>query len=413
MLLALDQIKEQIDSQMATLTQDIRDLKSAVLSTRRQSMNVPVSATYSAPELVTPVERPSDKQFRSAAKRLTRVMTRVDGQLSFTRESSPVPPVPSSSPPPVAPIAPQMTGNSLVSDERASRMVADLKTQFDEVQHLRRDMGVMRQIYTDFITSTKEALGAVRAQAQNVRELANQKVGGARAYIDTGKARLDTRSQGILTRMDDLQDTVEGIRDDVLKRRMTPKPVVVKSLKADIASSAAELESLTEMITTTKPIWKQTWEEELQNIVEEQQFLSHQEELIKDLVEDHKELAKVFGRIEDVASHRVVRTRQPAFRPPPPDEGHEGLSTVMLEIRGAQVDSHVRLKAIEENQRLRDRERAAKSDEFQEELAGFVDGKKLKMIGGAEEAERVRQLRNDMVLKAMFQTTAPLQYSSK
>jgi len=84
-----------------------------------------------------------------------------------------------------------------------------------------------------------------------------------------------------------------------------------------------------------------------------------------------------------------------------------------LEIRGAQVDSHVRLKAIEENKRLRDRERAAKSDEFQEELAGFVDGKKLKMIGGAEEAERVRQLRNDMVLKAMFQTTAPLQYSSK
>jgi len=399
---------------MSSLVQDIRELKTAVMSTRRQSVNVVVPAAHSAPDLVSPpTERPSDKQFQNAAKRLTRVMTRVDGSLLFGRESSPAPGASTSSPPPAAPIAPQMTGSSLVSDERASRIVADLKTQFDEVQHLRRDMGVMRQIYSDFITSTKEALGAVRAQAQSVRELANQKVGGARAYIDTGKVKLDTRSQDILTRMDDLQDTVEGIRDDVLKRRMTPKPAVMKSLKADIASSATVLESLTEMITTIKPMWKQTWEEELQNIVEEQQFLSHQEELIKDLLEDHNELAKVFSRIEDVASHRVVRTRQPVFRPPPIDEGHEGLSTVMLEIRGAQVDSDVRLKAIEENQRLRDREQAARSDEFQEELKGFVDGKKLKMIGGAEEAERVRQHRNDMVLKAMFQTTAPLQYSSK
>lgn len=88
--------------------------------------------------------------------------------------------------------------------------------------------------------------------------------------------------------------------------------------------------------------------------------------------------------------------------PPPPEEGHGGLSTVMLELQNAQVDPEKRMKAIAANQRTREKELAGRSDEFEEELKGFVGGKKLKMTGGAEEAERVRQKRNDMTLRAMF-----------
>ena len=35
-------------------------------------------------------------------------------------------------------------------------------------------------------------------------------------------------------------------------------------------------------------------------------------------------------------------------------------------------------------------------------VSGFVAGKKLRMTGGAEEVERVRQRRNELTLKAMF-----------
>ena len=388
------------------MAQEIRDLKKTVSSNNRQSIQIPVTAIPTTP---TPTpERPTDKHFANVAKRLTRVMTKPENYMSLSASINGGAPF---QPPPAAPLAPQMTGNSLVSDERASRMVSDLKTQFDEIQHLRRDMGAMRQIYMDFIGSTKESLAGLRTQTQGVRELANAKAGSARAFIDAGKSKLDTRTQNILQRIDELQDTVEAVRDDVLKRRISPKPAIVRSLKADIASTAAELKSLSEMIVSVKPTWKTTWEKELENIVEEQNFLQHQEGLIDDLLEDHKELAKVFARVEDVASHRGVgvRTRSgPTFRPPAPEEGHEGLSTVMLEIRGAaQTDPDKRLKAIEANQKLRDKERMGRTDEFQEELSSFVDGKKLKMTGGAEEAERVRQVRNDLVMRAMFQT-APL-----
>ncbi|CCM06684.1 uncharacterized protein FIBRA_08971 [Fibroporia radiculosa] len=252
---------------------------------------------------------------------------------------------------------------------------------------------------------TKESLGTLRTQTQSVRQLASTKVGGARAYIDDGKAKLDSRSQNALTKMEELQDTVENIKEDVIKRNVSPKPLVIKAVKADMEAVTAELQSLKEHIQTVKPMWKKTWEAELQNIVEEQQFLQHQEEFLSDLLEDNKAVLEVYGHVEKVitlrgASSRASRGR--GFKPPPMDEGHTGLSTVMLEIRGAAVDQERRLKAIAANEKIREKELASRSDEFQSELNGFVVGKKLKMTGGAEEVERVRQRRNEQTLKAMF-----------
>jgi hypothetical protein len=302
----------------------------------------------------------------------------------------------------------QMTGGSMLSDY-SSRVVTDLKTQFDEVQNLRRDLGILRQLYTEFMKQTKESLGMLRGQTQSVKQLANTTVGGARGYIDSGKKRLDVRSQNVLTDVEKLQDTVEGVKDDVLKKHITPKAHYLKAIKKDIDSVATELESLKEHITTIRPMWKKTWEEELQNIVEEQQFLSHQEEFLSDLLEDHKAVVEVYGHVEKVitlrgsGSGRMPRNR--SFRPPVPDEGHTGLSTVMLEIRGAAVDPDKRMKAIEASQKTREKELASRSDDLQAELTEFVGGKKLKMTGGADEAERVRQRRNELTMKAMFNGT--------
>lgn len=297
----------------------------------------------------------------------------------------------------------QMTGNSVLS-EYSNRVVTDLKTQFDEVQNLRRDLGIMRQLYTEFMKSTKDSLGVLRTQTKSVKQLATTSVGGARGYIESGKAQLDMRTQNVLTKVEELQDTVEGVKDDVLKRNITPKPALFRSIKEDIAKVTTELKSLNDHIKTVTPMWKKTWEEELQNLIEEQQFLNHQEEFVNDLLEDHKAVLEIYGHVEKVISIRGSGSgRKPGLRtytPRQAEEGHNGLSTVMLEIRGAAVDPDKRMKAIAANQKNREKELANKADEFQEEL--FVGAKKLKMTGGAEEAERVRQRKNEMTLKAMF-----------
>ena len=341
-----------------------------------------VMAMNATPHLAS---RPTERQFQTAARQITKVQAQQHHQ------------------PAAGPLVPQLTGASDFSSV-SPRIVADLKTQFDEVQNIRRDLGVMRQLYLDFVSSTKESLGSLKTQAGAVRQVANTKVGGARMAISTGKAKLDKRSQDTLTEIEDLQDTVENLKEDVLKRHVTPQGFVLRRIKDKIAKTNTELESLQQHISVIRPAWKKTWEEELQNIVEEQQFLTHQEELIEDLIEDHKALSEVWGHVEKVISIRGATSsaRLKTFRPLPPDEGHSGLSTVMLEIRGAQIDPEKRMKAIEAQQRARKLEMEGRGDEFEDELKGFVQGKKLKMTGGAEEVERVRQKKNEMAFKAMF-----------
>lgn len=398
--LALDQIKQHIDIQISGLSQELRDLRKAVADSRAQP-RPSFSPALPDPPAPAPANRPTDRQLQTVARRLSRMNTRDDTStptpmsmsLSLSQSSQP--------------LQPQMTGASITS-EYSNRVVGDLRTQFDEVQNLRRDLGIMRQLYTEFSKQTKAQLGALKTQTVKVRQMASTQVSGARAYIDTGKTKLDLRSQTVLTKMEELQDTVESVKDDVLKRNVSPKANVLRSVKEDTAAMAAELESLKEHIKTIKPMWKKTWGEELQSIVEEQQFLNHQEEFLADLLEDHKAVVEVFGHVEKVISLKgqaaAKGVKLKSYRPPPPpEEGqHGGLSTVMLEIQSAQVDPEKRMKAIAANQRSREKELAGRSDEFEEELKGFVGGKKLKMTGGAEEAERVRQRRNELTLRAMF-----------
>lgn len=389
----LDQIKQHIDAQISTLSTDLKELKSAITQNRRLSHHPSPIVAHEFVESTPIADRPTDKQFQHIARRLSRIVG--DSQSPFIQ-----PEMTGQS----LQLQPQMTGASVMS-EYSNRVVNDLKTQFDEVQNLRRDLGIMRQLYTEFMKSTKESLNALRTQTQSVKQLASAKVGGARSFIDSGKSKLDTRSQNVLTKVEELQDTVESLKDDVIKRQVTPKPQLLKTIQEDVASTAAELSSLKDHMDTIKPMWKKTWEEELQNIVEEQGFLSHQEELLADLLEDHKALADVVDHVQKVVNLRgntPNRSARGRFKALPADEGHGGISTVMMEIRGAAVDPEKRLKAIAANQKNRERELASRSDAFQNELTGFVSGKKLKMTGGTEEAERVRQKRNELALKAMF-----------
>ncbi|KIP02833.1 hypothetical protein PHLGIDRAFT_111593 [Phlebiopsis gigantea 11061_1 CR5-6] len=395
----LDQIKQHIDTQIGSLAQDIKDLRTTVAQTRRNSFPPPMIVGQPLSESTPTAPRPSDRQLRNVARRLSKMLPPPEDETTPRGTPEPVPAQTTG-----MALQPQMTGASVTS-EYSTRIVNDLKTQFDEVQNLRRDLGIMRQLYTDFMKQTKDSLGALRTQTQTVRQLANAKVGGARAYIDDGKNKLDNRSQTVLTKMEELQDTVEAIKDDVLKRNIQPRPQVLRSVKADVDAAAAELENLKDHIQTVKPMWKKTWEEELQNIVEEQQFLTHQEEFLHDLLEDHKAVVEVYGHVEKVISLRgsgSAKARARSFRPPAPEEGHNGLSTVMLELRGSGADAERRMKAIAATEKQREKDLKNRPDEFQSELSTFVGGRKLKMTGGADEIERVRQKRNDMVLKAMF-----------
>jgi chromosome segregation ATPase len=281
-----------------------------------------------------------------------------------------------------------------MSPAAASKLVTDIRGYFDEVQNVRRDLAVLKQIYAEYGTQHKDLLATLRAQIDRVKTLAATQPSAGRAFIEAGKKKLDTRSQDLLTKVEALMDTVEVMRDDVTVRRMRPLPGKLAEMRKEIEDAQTEMQDLRVYINTVRPSWKKTWSNELQNVVEEERFLKHQEEMLHELAEDHRDLSDMFDIIDELMKKQPsastsrgsgTKVGLKEYVPPEPDASHEGLSTVLSEVQSLAVDPEKRLRAIALAEKARDKELADRKndDAFAAELGGFVDGKMLKKTGGS------------------------------
>lgn len=409
----LDQVKQHLDLTLGVITRELREVKQALSDREQREASVianAVAATHQQHQaLAVPVRSPeinlggnkfSDREFAAAGQRVA----------SF-KQASPRPGDDEGDHSRRAPSA-----DSGAEAAFGLRMAQDLKDQYDEVVALRREMAILRQLQGDFSTDVGGLLKRMKEQSSKVRSIAATEVSAERNFIIAGKSRLDTSSQEVLTSIEDLQDLVDDLKLDVIQRGVKPKPATLKKIAADISHATRGLEDLEKYVQTVKPTWKKTWEAELQNIVDEQEFLNHQEGLIADLRDDHVALQDVYENIQQVVKLRGAGRASaggPAggapgsrFVPPLPEEGHEGLSTVMLEVRGQHIDHERRLRAVQAAEKSRQREMLSRTDEFTEELAGFVTGRSreggLRKTGGHLEAERIRAKRDKATLLAMF-----------
>ncbi|KAA1096157.1 Bud site selection protein 6 [Puccinia graminis f. sp. tritici] len=393
---ALDQVKTHIDSRLSTLAREIKDLKSTITTLRRQSIPPPPLSS------ATPIKSATESQFKQTARQVMKSSeTTAESGTQKTEQ-----PVESGSPRP-----PDSASSS--SDLRLQQLNGTFKNQYGEVQALRRDLGILRQLYGTFTGETKSLLAGLRSQAEAVKQAATAKVASSRTFIDAGKVKLETQSQDLVTKVESLQDTVEDLKQDVTNRKMKPKPSAMVTVSQSIQTVKAELEQLTNHITTIKPAWKKSWEDELQNIVDEQQLLNYQEDLIKDLKEDLEAVSNLFGHVEHyLDARKVSKVRPKEFIPilsPTtstgglPSDPRGGLETVLMQVKGLEPNQESRLKAIEAAEKLRAKnlEEVQKENEFAQELAGFVGNKKLKMTGGHEEIERMRKIKSEAALKSI------------
>ncbi|GJJ71058.1 hypothetical protein EMPS_03408 [Entomortierella parvispora] len=284
---------------------------------------------------------------------------------------------------------------------------ADLKPQYEEVLSLRRDMGVVRQLYTEMQTETKTMLGTLAGYTSQIRKQASEGPVSSRTFIESGKVKLDQKSEGLTNRIEDLQDVVEDMKMNVTQRRGRPSDHSIAFADKQCEELGREIEELSNFIQTLRPSWKKTWEVELQTIVKEQMFLKEQEGLLEDLKEDRASLLQTLANLKKLLELQVknsggLASREFMFQPA--DEGDlEGLkSSVLEEVKMIEPDSDKRLKAMAQMEKLRHIELSNRIDEFEEELTTFVGASKLRKTGGALEVERQRQQRDSEHLKAMF-----------
>ena len=375
-MLALDQVKQHFDLTFAGMMQEIKDMKAAIEQSRRASLSPNVHAALLSPSNLSARAMPPAPQ--------------------------PLQPSPISSPTMPRPALPANTSPT-PANRTPVRSEAELRAQAEEIDGLRRDLAVIRQIHVDFLTDTKDSFAKLRKENANMRELVKTKMGGSRALLDNSKAKLEALCADTIGAVEEISDVIDAARLDAFKRFVTPSKAQMTKIRTDLAKAHELVDAFAREMSSVEPTWRATWHFELSRVMDEQRLLPHQSKLAVDLKNDIKDAEEMFKNVSDFVNQRAANTGlSKGFRPVSPDEGSGGIPNLLMEIRTKESDPNHRLRAIEAQQRARERELANKSDDFTDELTGFVQGKKLKKTGGTDEVDRQRQRKQEMTLKRML-----------
>ncbi|PHZ12674.1 AIP3-domain-containing protein [Rhizopus microsporus ATCC 52813] len=284
-----------------------------------------------------------------------------------------------------------------------------VKKQLIEIESLKRDLAVIRQLDRERKEETSQIIQEIRAKAASLTKANEQdiKVISARSALEEGKKGLLEKSDKITTRLEELQDTIDQLKLDVTQRKCRPSEIQMTHCAKERRELSKDIEEFGAFIAQVKPKWKKTWEHELQTIVKEQQTLKDQEYLLTDIKDDLEALSEVFEQLEKIYAYQasakpVVRE----FRVVPAEDGHEGMSSVLKQVATIDVDHERRLRAMEQADKMRQRELANRIDDFEKELVTFVDTKKLKKTGGALEIDRLRKQKDEEILKQIYASKA-------
>ena len=338
---------------MSTLAQDIKELRATVTAMRRLSVSAS-SATLAMPLLspssqpshegagTSPTLRgaPSEKQYQQAAHKVL-AMRKLHStpnlagvgegdepplptpEAVVTAPTSPVPaPAPLAgaeteadrSPAPVS-AAPQTVVEPFSPSTSVAPIVETLKSQHAEVQNLRREIGVLRQVYADFTTSTKEMFASVRVQTSHVQHLAQSKLSTDRAFVEAGTAKLEAESTDLVLQVDTLQDTIDSIRTDTL-RGVKPRAQQLNEVASALSKATAARAKLASWLADVKPTWSQMWSVELSKILAEQKAVEEQGTLLTELDDDLKPQLGVRDMVDWCVSVSVSTRRLPWFEAP-------------------------------------------------------------------------------------------------
>ncbi|KAM0330516.1 hypothetical protein ACHAQA_003463 [Verticillium albo-atrum] len=291
-----------------------------------------------------------------------------------------------------------------------------------ELQILRRDLAVMRQTYANFQSEIQGSMTAIRAKASNVKAATiNASVpeingDGGYTYVSKGREQLNQDSDRLVTKVDDLQDTVEDLRKDVVHRGVRPLPRQLEGVAKDITRLTMELKKVDEYMKQEKPIWTKIWEKELEDVCKGRDELRLMEDLMVDLQDDLEKASETFALVE-AATKEQLKDNGTGTSAGNARNFSKGLNRignsldqnaakegVLGEVRALMPNHEDRLEAIERAEKLRQRELATRKDnKLQQELTNFVEEGKLKKSGGFEEVERARKAKDDRIRREVWE----------
>jgi hypothetical protein len=327
-----------------------------------------------------------------------------------------------------SPIVEPLKGTRSASPTKSSEK-ADVN-QLIELQSLRRDLAVMRQTYSSFSSEVEASMAAVRTKAAAVKSVAIKvalpdiKGESGRAYVNKELYEtLPKDSSSIIEFVDDVQDSIEDLRKDVVLRGVRPLPRQLEQMAKDLSHATAEVKRLEAYVNKEKPVWTKIWKQELQQVCDDKEALSDAEALVADMKYDLVEVENTFKLVEEAckqqnleanreadggkALRNVSSGKMAAFALDTSVDPRKAKDGVLGEVKALDIDHESRLDAIQRAEKARKKELESRSEgAFKKELSGFVEDNKLKRTGGVEEAERLRKVKDERNRKENFERAA-------
>ena len=294
--------------------------------------------------------------------------------------------------------------------------------QMGEIQNLRRDLAVLRQTYSNFQSEVQSSMSGLRQKAANVKTVAAKasipdiEGDAGYSYVTQGRKQLNTDSDRLVGKVDDLQDLVEDLRKDVVHRGVRPRPRQLEGVSVEISGLTKELKKMEEYLSQEKPIWTKIWEKELEDVCQGRDELRLMEDLLVDLRDDLEKASETFVLVEQATKEQMKDngTGTSATTARQFSRGLENLGNsldqsaakegVLGEVRALQPNHENRLEAIERAEKLRQKDLASRrGNALHQEIKSFVNDGKLKKSGGFEEVERSRQMKDDRIRREVWE----------
>ncbi|PHH88589.1 hypothetical protein CDD83_7344 [Cordyceps sp. RAO-2017] len=291
-----------------------------------------------------------------------------------------------------------------------------------ELQGLRRDLAILRQTYSDFQSEIEGSMSSIRSKAANVKTAAVRAAvpdidgDAGYSYVTHGRKQLNTDSDRLVGKVDDLQDLVEDLRKDVVHRGVRPLPRQLEGVAKDITGLTKELKRMEDYMKQEKPIWTKIWEKELEDVCQGRDELRLMEDLLVDLRDDLEKASETFTLVEQATKEQMKDngTGASAGSARQFSKGLNNLGNsldqsaakedVLGEVRALQPNHEDRLEAIERAEKLRQKEmEGRRGNALQREIANFVEEGKLKKSGGFEEVERARKAKDERIRREVWE----------
>ncbi|OAQ71073.1 actin-interacting protein (Bud6/Aip3) [Pochonia chlamydosporia 170] len=317
------------------------------------------------------------------------------------------------------PVAPPAEGGTRTLPGAGRRLNAG---QAGELQSLRRDLAVLRQTYSSFQSDVQNSMAAIRQKAANVKTTAAKAAipdiegDAGYSYVTSGRKQLNSDSDRLVGKVDDLQDLIEDLRKDVVHRGVRPLPRQLEEVAKDITNLTKELKKMEEYMANEKPIWTKIWEKELEDVCQGRDELRLMEDLMVDLKDDLDKASETFTLVEQ-ATKEQMKDNGTGASASTARQFSKGLSNLgnsldqsaakedlLGEVRALQPNHENRLEAIERAEKLRQKElEGRRGNAMLREIANYVQDGKLKKSGGFEEVERARKAKDDRIRREVWE----------